>query len=269
LKLNDDDLAALLAYAQLKEQLGQKDEAMRLYQRAVKAHPKEPSVHNNIGLFYARQGRLDEAAAAMTVAIQLAPKNPLYRNNIATVLVDQCRFREAYANLRDVHGEAAAYYNMGYLLNKKGQTQAAMQHFSLALRADPSLAPAQHWIDYLEKKTTQARLPHHPTAEALRITTERSRAEAMSDPGQSGSPPNAGEADPTALAAAPDRNTSSIVPDAARSRRLPPLPPEQSETGEPTLPGISYDRSESHGTPTAPLPPPSTNSAVRRLPQVK
>ena len=59
-----------------------------------------------------------------------------------------------------MHSEAAAYYNLGYLLNKKGQTQAAMQHFVLALRADPSMIAAQQWIEYLQKKTTQARVPH-------------------------------------------------------------------------------------------------------------
>ena len=274
LKLSPDHLQALLAYARLKEELGQTNEALWLYQRAAKTYPKEPSVHNNIGLFYARQGRLDEAAAAMSLAIQIAPKNPLYRNNIATVLVDQCRFREALAHLREVHSEAAAYYNLGYLLNKKGQTHAAMQNFALALRADPSMVAAQRWIDYLEKTTTQARLPHHPTAEGLRITTERVQADAAQAPSFADSSqdnleqaPTPAERTPTSLAA-PDRDASSILPDAVRPRRLPPIPPGQSESDGLSLPGISYERGERAAIPTAPLPPPSTNSAVQRLPRV-
>ncbi|MFZ1936423.1 MAG: tetratricopeptide repeat protein [Thermoguttaceae bacterium] len=268
LKMCPDHLAALLAYARLKEQLEQKNEALQLYQQAAKTHPREPSVYNNIGLFYARQGRLDEAVSAMSAAIQMAPKNPLYRNNIATVLVDQCRFREAFTNLRAVHGEAAAYYNLGYLLNKKGQTQAAMQHFAMALRADPSLVSAQRWIEYLEKKTTQTRLAHHPTAEGLRITSEKSQPEAMPDPGRPDSSPNEAERNRTGDLAGPDRDASSMLPDAVRPRRLPPVPSGQPEAGGPSLPGISYDRGERPAIPTAPLPPPSTNSAVRRLPQV-
>ena len=282
LKLNHDHLPALLAYAHLKEELGQTSEALWLYQRAAKTYPKEPSVHNNIGLFYAQQGRLDEAVAAMSLAIQLAPKTPLYRNNIATVLVDQCRFREAFAHLKAVHSEAAAYYNLGYLLNKKGQTQAAMQHFAMALRADPSMVAAQRWIDYLEKKTAQARLPQHPTAEELRIPTERAQTEpargpSLGPPSQSNleqapTPadriPTPQERTPASLAAAPDRDASSILPDAVRPRRLPPIPPGQSESDSPSLPGISYERGEGAATPTAPLPPPSTNSAVQRLPRV-
>jgi tetratricopeptide (TPR) repeat protein len=270
LNMVHDHLGALLAYARLKEQLGKKDEALWLYQRAAKTHPKEPAVHNNMGLFYARQGQLDEAVAAMTLAIQMAPKSPLYRNNIATVLVDQCRFREAFVHLRDVHGEAAAYYNLGYLLNKKGKTQAAMQHFAMALRADPSLVVAQRWIDYLQKQTTQAKLPHHPSASGIRITTEKNRwADVPPEPVETDSSPKKAERGPISIAATPERDTSSIVPDAVRPRRLPPVPSDQSDSSGPSLPGFSCDRSEGRAIPSAPLPPPSTNSAVRRLPQVE
>ena len=203
LKEQADYLPALLGYAQLKEQLGQTKEATWLYVRAVKTYPREPSVHNNVGLFYARQGRLDEAIAALAIAVQLAPKNALYRNNIATVLVDQGKLREAFAQLREVHSEAAAYYNMGYLLNKKGQTQAALQHFSLAWRADPSMTPAQRWIDYLQRKTVQARLPRHPAAGGVRIAAE-SGEPATSSYSNSSNSPRYG-AGPTDSAAAPEQ----------------------------------------------------------------
>jgi hypothetical protein len=55
-----------------------------------------------------------------------------------------------------VHGDAQAYYNVGYLLNKKGQSRVALQYFALALRADPSLAPARQWFDYLQQQSGQA-----------------------------------------------------------------------------------------------------------------
>ena len=269
LNLTPDHLGALLAYARLKEELGQKNEAIWLYQRAAKTHPKEPSVYNNMGLFYARQERLDEAVAAMTTAVQIAPKNPLYRNNIATVLVDQCRFSEAFTNLREVHSEAAAYYNLGYLLNKKGNTQAAMQNFALALRADPSLVSAQRWIEYLEKKTTEARFGHHPMAEGLRIKADTSQLGSAPEPTHVETPQNDVQRTPASLAAAPDRDASSMLPDAVRPRHLPPVPAAESESGGPSLPGMAYEQCEHPAAATAPLPPPSTNSAVRRLPEVK
>ena len=267
-KEKPDYLPALLGYARLKEQLGQTNDASWLYQRAVKVYPKKAPVHNYIGLFCARQGRLDEAVASMTIAIQLAPKNPLYRNNIATVLVDQGKFRDAFAHLKEVHGEAAAYYNMGYLLNKKGQTQAALQHFALALRADPSMIPAQRWIEYLQKTTTQARLPQHPVAGGLRITNEKCEPYASHDVIVSDSPRNGAERTPTSSTETPERDVSSMPPNAPTPRRLPPIPSSQPESAGPALPGIFYDRSETGEIPSAPLPPPTANPTVRHLPSV-
>ncbi len=164
LKTKPDYLPALLGYAQLQEQLEKQDEAIRLYQRAAKLYPREAAVYNNMGLCYARLGRLDQAVGIMAQAVELAPKNPRYRNNIAAMLVDQGRLREAFAHLKEAHGEAAAYYNLGYLLNKRGQTQAAMQHFSQAIRVDPSMTPAQQWLNYLQQSTA-ARFANHSAAQ--------------------------------------------------------------------------------------------------------
>ena len=236
LKEFPNDLPVLLSYAQLEDNLGQLDEAIQIYQRAAKAYPQQASIYNNLGLCYARRNRLDEAVAAMNRAVQLDRQNTLYRNNIATVLVDQGNLREAFANLRAVHNAGAAYYNMGYLLYKKGQTQAALQHFILATRADPSLAAARNWVEYLQRSMTQARLPQHPAAMGLRIT----------------SPPPTAEQD------------SPLLSDEPVPRRLPPTAPPEPALDSPTLPGISYGRC----APAAPLPPGPIDTAVRPLPRV-
>ena len=237
LKEKPNHLPALLGYAHLKDYLGKPNEAIQLYQRAAKAYPRQASIHNNLGLCYARQNRLDEAAAAMSRAAELDPENPLYRNNIAAVLVDQGKLRDAFRHLREVHGDAAACYNMGYLLNQKGQTQAAMQYFALALRADPSMDAARRWIEYLQRSTAQARLSQHPAAAGAKVI------------GQPAMPSEG------ALAS----------PDEAAPRRLPPTTLRRPTLDGPMLPGISYERS---AAPAAPLPPPPTSSTFRPLPRV-
>jgi tetratricopeptide (TPR) repeat protein len=237
LKEKPDDLAAILGYAHLQEQVGKPNEAILLYQRAVKAYPRQASVHNNLGLCYARQNRLGEAVAAIGRAIQFDPKNLLYRNNIATLLVDEGRVDEAFAHLREVHGNAAAHYNMGYLLNKKGQAQPAMQHFMLALQADPSMEAARRWVQYLQRTTAQARLASNPIATGVRVTSQ----------------PTMPQEDELARPVEPT------------PRRLPPtmLRPPPSDNSE--LPGISYGSS---APPTAPLPPTLLNPSLRPLPKV-
>jgi hypothetical protein len=86
------------------------------------------------------------------------------------VLVDQNRLGEAFAVMRDVHGEAKANYNMGYLLNKKGKADAAEHYFAQALRADPTMAPAQRWLNYLhDNSRSSASLPR-PSDEPIQVS---------------------------------------------------------------------------------------------------
>jgi tetratricopeptide (TPR) repeat protein len=236
LKEKSDFLPALMGYAHLQDQLGKSKEAIELYQRAVQAYPQQALVHNNLGLCYARQNRLDEAIAAIGRAIQLDAKNPLYRNNMAAVLVDQGRMREAFEHLQAVHGDAGAYYNLGYLLNKKGQPQAALQNFKLALQADPSMDAARHWVLYLQKTMAQARLAPNPIAAGVRVVT-------------------------------PSPEDVLTPPPESTPRRLPPAAVSNaSATNDPPAPGVAYGGS---ATPTAPLPPSLSSPSLQPLPRVE
>jgi tetratricopeptide (TPR) repeat protein len=239
LALNEkpDYLPALLGYAHLQDQLGKPKEAIELYQRAIQTHPRQSSVNNNLGLCYARQNRLDEAVTALGRAVQLDAKNPLYRNNIAAVLVDQGRVNEAFVHLRAVHGDAAAYYNLGYLLNKKGQSQAALQHFRLALQADPSMDAARRWVLYLQQAQAQARLAPNPIAAGVRVITP------------------------------PLQGNELTRPEESAPQRLPPALPRVSAADEAVLPGVAYGASAP--SPMAPLPPSLTSPSLRPLPRVE
>jgi tetratricopeptide (TPR) repeat protein len=233
LKQSPDDLSALLGYAHLKEQLGKPAEALDLYQRATKKYPQQASVHNNLGLCLARQNRLDEAAAAIGQAIQLEPTNLLYRNNIAAILVDQNKSQEAFLQLRQVHGDAVANYNMGYLLNKKGRDQAAMVYFGQALKADPSMVAARQWLDRLARAGVQA-------------------------------PPIAGVR--TVNPSTTPRGEVVVTNDEPSPQRLPPTAARQPAADTLVLPGVNSDRAPML---TAPMPPRSPDTAVRPLPRVE
>jgi tetratricopeptide (TPR) repeat protein len=246
-------LPALLGYAHLLDSQGKPSEAIELYQRAVKAYPRQASVHNNLGMCYARHNRLDDALAAISRAIQLEPKNPLYRNNIATLLVDQGRMSDAFTQLRDVHGDAAAYYNLGYLLNKKGETQAALQQFAMALRTDPSMEAARRWVEHLQRATAQARLPEHPAGTALRIANQ--------PPLPVGNMPVPPRDLTPSRDLAPPRDLPP--PRGPAPQRLPPTGSPKPASDGSALPGMSY---ESSAATVAPLPPPSGNPGFAPLP---
>jgi Tfp pilus assembly protein PilF len=155
LKLKSDYLPALLGYAQVKDQMGLPLEALKLYHQAAKAHPREPSVYNNLAIHYTQRQMYREAVAALEGAVRLSPGEPKYRNNMASLLVEMGRPQEAFNQLRAVHNEAVAHYNLGYLLQKKGQAGMAAQQFALALQVDPSLAEAQQWLARLRGQGPQ------------------------------------------------------------------------------------------------------------------
>ncbi|HYW80400.1 MAG TPA: tetratricopeptide repeat protein, partial [Thermoguttaceae bacterium] len=156
LKEDPTNLAALLGYARLTDRMGQPDIALQIYLKAAKSHPNDASVHNNLALLHARQGRLADAMVALQEAIRLQPRVAKYRNNIATILVETGRAEEALSHLRAVHGEPVANYNLGYLLEKQGNTSAALRYFAVALSADPTLTPARQGVDRLARIVSQA-----------------------------------------------------------------------------------------------------------------
>jgi hypothetical protein len=147
LKMAPQDPKVLSAYAQFKVREGEYDEAIRYFQLALRHAPNDPALLNDLGLSLARRGQYPQAVAHLGRAVQLQPATPLYRNNLATVLVEMGQTDDALRQLRAVHPEAVAHYNLGYLLNKRGQSVVAAQQFSYALQCDPSLAAARYWLE--------------------------------------------------------------------------------------------------------------------------
>jgi len=254
LKEKADDLSSLLGYARLQENQGRFNEAVSLYQRAVQTHPKESICYNNLGLCYAKRGKLKEATDAMGQAAQLDPRNQLYRNNLATVLVDQNRLTDAFANLREVHGDAVAYYNMGYLLNKKGQTEAAEHHFAQSLRIDPTMAPAQRWLNYMHNKARESGTTGQPSDGSLRVSSLSNPA---NFPARATSPPVTQPSDPIT-------STKSNQTATPSSNTQPRLPVSGSGATVPSNTGTGSKATAQADTP--PLPP--AINLPKRLPPV-
>jgi Flp pilus assembly protein TadD len=149
LKVAPNHLGATLAFAHMLDRQQRFEQATQLYVTAAKNHPKEAAAHNDLGLCYARRGMPAEAIQSLTKATELQPNRELYRNNLASVLVEQNKSDEALAQLKAVHGEAVAHYNLGYLLQQRGREQLAASHFQRAAMLDPNLMVARQWADQI------------------------------------------------------------------------------------------------------------------------
>lgn len=278
LKDKPDDLSALLGYARVKERMDQPDEALKLYQRAAKVYPNEAAAFNNLGLYYARQRKLNDAVTALNRAIQLQPKKPLYRNNIATVLVEMGQLKEAFGHLAAVHSEAAAYYNLGYLLERKGLTEPARLHFAKAVELNPAMAEARQWLTKLggmpDPEVSTAGPPNGaPARTEERLPAPVRRFAAADGVGDDASPP-------------PVRRPSGV--DAPVDRRPPldrSMPADQTDrvSARPSSPGPIVRPGAISAVPEPPVrplrlpptdrpsfdipPPPSTSGAALRSEQ--
>lgn len=149
LAMQPHHLGALRGLGHLFDRQGQLERATEHYVEATRYHPKDPTALNDLAMCLARQGKYDQAAAACRHAIELKPDSMLYRNNIATILVALGRNDEALAHLIDAHGPATAHYNLGYLLDKQGRRELAIEQFRLALATDPGMEQAREFIDAL------------------------------------------------------------------------------------------------------------------------
>jgi Tfp pilus assembly protein PilF len=252
------DLVVMLTYAHFLENQNRYLDAVEFYQKTSKVHPKEASVYNNMGLCFARNKKIKEASTALDQAVRLEPRNILYRNNLAALLVEQNRLSEAFETLRYVHGEANAYYNLGYLLSKKGNTEAAEHHFAQALMLDPTMQPAQRWLAYLHGQSQPSSMERNfKVVNTPRVPnrTEDQVATRIAPPSNNTPTPvpqsnlSYQEREPGPIRAATPAPVT-IYPGSKSPKRLPPVGIRQ-PVGN--APGDGSDLSDS--APLAPLPP--------------
>lgn len=255
---------ALLGLARLKDGQRKWPEADQFYQQAVRAHPQHAAVYNDYGLSLARRGQLPQAASLLERAVKLEPGRWLYRNNIALVLVQLGETDAALRHLLAVQPEAVAYYNLGYMLQRRGDRQSAAAMFAKSLEKDPTLTPARARLDQLREEQQLA-----ATAPA---------SQAVSGPAPL--PPSVPEAGPgVAVPPGPIQKpnigsgtlTDALAPSTAGvAAPLPPVRQNDPSWGATNAPGNQPAPSVSSLGPassqppisqTAPLPPPIRSAA--------
>ncbi len=165
LALEPKNLDALLGIAHLMDRQGQFQHAVHYYEIATRDHPQVPAAFNDLGLCLARMNQLEQAVGPLSQAVALDPQRKLYRNNIGTVLVELGRVDEALEHMLAVHGAAISHYNVGFLLQRRGQPRIAAEHFALAAAISPSFAAARKWADQLDSRVDRQPQVHsvsHP-----------------------------------------------------------------------------------------------------------
>jgi Tfp pilus assembly protein PilF len=174
-----NDPKLVLSYSRVQDRAGNFQEAEAGYRRAIALAPNDAKAFNDLAMCHNRQGKWDSAIGNLQHAIQLDPANPLYRNNLALVLVDAGRSAEALPQLVAVHGEAAAHYNLGYMLLDRKLTAEAEQHFTRALELNPQLTQARQMLEFMQFGNGAEQAPPE-TARSETASQETARQETAS-----------------------------------------------------------------------------------------
>jgi tetratricopeptide (TPR) repeat protein len=128
----------------LKAQLaGDLTTAQDNYQQAIKLDANSTVAHYDLGTIYDRQGNTSLAAGEYTAALVIDPTftDALFNLAVDTAATDPSTAQALY--LKVVSGQpsfAAAWLNLGFLLQADGDPSAARADWSRAVVLEPSLA---------------------------------------------------------------------------------------------------------------------------------
>jgi tetratricopeptide (TPR) repeat protein/polyferredoxin len=125
---------------------GKHGAAMRQFELAVRANPRDVEAHLALGAMQAAAGRLQAAEASFRTSVQLRPDSAAAHNNLAAILVRLNREEEALDHYRQslasMPDNPLAYYNVGLLLVNLGELDEAEETFQQVLDLHPGDASA-------------------------------------------------------------------------------------------------------------------------------
>ena len=144
---NDVEAHRMMAYSHAL--LGDGDESLRCFKRAVEKDELNPELRNDMGNTMYNLKRYGDAGAAFGEAWRLDPSNHVYRLKEAHMMRMTDRYDEAAAAydalIPTLKGKAAAeaLTHKGDMLDDLGEREKAVGVFRKALEADPDFAPAR------------------------------------------------------------------------------------------------------------------------------
>ncbi|HEX5436250.1 MAG TPA: tetratricopeptide repeat protein [Gemmatimonadaceae bacterium] len=107
------------------ERQGDYDAALTSYRLALRDHPNDPRILQNMAIAYSRTGRLDEAGRMYRRALDLDPQL------------------------------SGAHYGLAFLLLRRGDPVSAEKHLGAFLANPPATAESERWVRHAKETLQQ------------------------------------------------------------------------------------------------------------------
>jgi Flp pilus assembly protein TadD len=132
---------------------GRLDDAAASYSEALRLRPNDANIHCDIGTALFRQGRFAEADAYFYTALRLRPLFYEAQFNLGMSLFSQKRYAEAARYLQQAlqlkGDEAEAHHILGRAMANLGDPRGAVQHYRQALALNPKWPAAMNDLAWL------------------------------------------------------------------------------------------------------------------------
>ncbi len=137
LTADPDNLSARLGIARIEFAAGRSAEAQKILQAAAVRSPNSPEVWIELGRIHAKQESWNEAIASFQKASDINATDQVARYELGIAYARAGHMTEAVNHLNFAVGEAAAMYNVGFVLHEQNRPGEAATWFNRALAAHP------------------------------------------------------------------------------------------------------------------------------------
>jgi len=171
------DAYSFLRAGMANERTGDYPGAERSFRRGLELEPENVDLHNALGWTLFQAGRSAEAIAEYGKALAVDPEDVKANNNMALALTELGQLDKAASHFERslaVEPTAEIYSDLGFVLDRQGKGEEAVENYHKALALDPKCASAHFNLavsllrrDRLDEAAVQYRaaLRVKPTAE--------------------------------------------------------------------------------------------------------
>lgn len=181
---NNSDAVEKLGKVQIQE--GKRDQALALYQQAIKDNPHEGRFSLLAGQLFEMQQNWDQAKAMYQQALAVSPDDPQAANNLAYVILEHGGNVDVAMNMaqtarRGMPNSSNAADTLGWAYYQKGIYHSAIDQFQEALRLNerngaPDNATVHYHLGLAYEKVNQNALARQQLEKTLKLKPEHAEA---------------------------------------------------------------------------------------------